>query len=55
MFQTATQRRITAGELAVRWKGFRLLRVADLDPGMVDNDWGPSRTNPTGMLVARKE
>ncbi len=46
---------MTAAEQAARWKGFRLLRVADLDAGMVDNDWTPSKSFPTGMLVARKE
>ena len=55
VFQTSTAKRATAAEQAARWRGYRLLRVADLDPGMVDNDWAPSRTNPTGMLVARKE
>jgi SAM-dependent methyltransferase len=55
VFQTSTNKRVTAAEQAARWRGFRLLRVADLDAGMVDNDWTPSKSYPTGMLVARKE
>jgi len=55
VFQSATGIRQTAAMQATRWKGFRLLRFADLDAGMVDTDWVPSKTNPTGMLVARKE
>lgn len=55
VFQASNPRRVTLAEQAVRWKGFRLLRFADLDAGVVDDDWGPSKTNPTGMLVARKE
>jgi len=55
VFQSATGSRQTAAMQAERWKGFRLLRFADLDAGMVETDWVPSKTNPTGMLVARKE
>jgi SAM-dependent methyltransferase len=55
VFQTSTGSRQTAAAQAARWKGFRLLRFADLDAGVVDNDWTPSKTFPTGMLVARKE
>lgn len=31
VFQAATGKRVTPAEQAVRWKGFQLLRVADLD------------------------
>ena len=56
VFQAFTAgKRVTVAEQAARWKGFRLMRVADLDAGMVDNDWTPSLSFPTGMLVARKE
>jgi SAM-dependent methyltransferase len=55
VFQTSVGRRVTVGELAERWKGFRLLRAEDQDAGVVDNDWTPSRTNPTMKLVVRKE
>jgi len=37
------------------WKNFHILRLEDEDPGYVDDDWPPSRTNRTLMLVARKE
>jgi 2-polyprenyl-3-methyl-5-hydroxy-6-metoxy-1,4-benzoquinol methylase len=55
VFQTSVSERIPVGRLAELWKKFRLLRAEDLDAGVVDNDWTPSRTFPTAKLVARKE
>ena len=55
VFQTSVSRPIKVGELAERWKRFRLVRLEDLDAGVVDNDWVPSKTNPTSKLVVRKE
>ena len=55
VFQTSVGTRATAQELAAIWKKFRILRVEDVDAGVVDDDWAPSRTNPTAKLVARKE
>lgn len=55
VFQTSVGVRIAVPRLAERWKQFRLLRAEDADAGAVDNDWAPSRDNPTSMLVARKE
>jgi len=55
VFQTSVGKRATVGELAELWKGFRVLRAEDQDAGAVDNDWTPSKTNPTVKLVARKE
>lgn len=55
VFQTSTATRFSVTDLAALWRGFRLLRAEDLDAGMVRNDWGPSRSYPTGRLVARKE
>ena len=42
-------------KVSENWKGFHILRLEDEDPGYIDDDWGPSRTNRTLMLVARKE
>lgn len=53
VFQTSTER-MPVAEIAARWKDFHVLRVEDLDAGMVDNDWGPSRTSPTVKLVVRR-
>lgn len=36
------------------WKQFRLIRYENLDAGVVDDDWQPSRTNPTVRLIVRK-
>lgn len=55
VYQSSVQTRMPVAETAALWKQFRLLRVEDVDAGGVDNDWGPSRTNPTVKLVARKE
>jgi 2-polyprenyl-3-methyl-5-hydroxy-6-metoxy-1,4-benzoquinol methylase len=41
--------------ISERWKKFHILRLEDQDPGYVDDDWLPSRTQRTVMLVARKE
>lgn len=54
VFQSSLGERISVADVAAMWKDFHVLRVEDLDAGMVDNDWGPSRTNPTVRLVARK-
>jgi 2-polyprenyl-3-methyl-5-hydroxy-6-metoxy-1,4-benzoquinol methylase len=53
VFQTSTAR-MPVAEIAARWKDFHVLRVEDLDAGMVDDDWGPSRTSPTVKLVVRR-
>lgn len=55
VFQTSVNSRIPVASLVEIWKRFHLLRAEDLDAGVVDNDWGPSRVYPTSMLVARKE
>lgn len=55
VFQTSVSPRKPVSAIAAHWKRFRILRVEDIDAGVVDNDWGPSRTNPTVKLVARKE
>lgn len=54
VFQSSVRTRRPVDDLAAHWKRFQLLRVEDLDPGMVDDDWGPSLANPTVKLVARK-
>jgi hypothetical protein len=41
--------------LMENWKRFHILRIEDEDPGYIDDDWNPSRTNRTILLVARKE
>ena len=41
--------------VAENWKQFHILRLEDEDPGYVDDDWSPSRTQRTVRLVARKE
>jgi SAM-dependent methyltransferase len=55
VFQTSVSPRKPVAAIAGHWKRFRVLRVEDIDAGVVDNDWSPSRTNPTVKLVARKE
>jgi 2-polyprenyl-3-methyl-5-hydroxy-6-metoxy-1,4-benzoquinol methylase len=55
VFQTSVAPRKPVSAVASHWKRFRVLRVEDIDAGVVDNDWSPSRTNPTVKLVARKE
>lgn len=41
-------------QLLEHWKGFELVRLERLEAGFVDDDWAPSRTNPTLRLVLRK-
>jgi SAM-dependent methyltransferase len=42
-------------KVSENWRAFHILRLEDEDPGYIDGDWAPSRTNRTIMLVARKE
>lgn len=55
VFQSSVAPRKQVSVIAAHWRRFRVLRVEDIDAGAVDNDWGPSRTNPTVKLVVRKE
>jgi SAM-dependent methyltransferase len=55
VYQTFVETRKPVSDLVDRWRRFRVLRLEDLDAGVVDDDWTPSRTNPTIKLVARKE
>jgi SAM-dependent methyltransferase len=55
VYQTFVETRKPVSDLIDRWRRFRILRVEDLDAGVVDDDWIVSRTNPTIKLVARKE
>jgi SAM-dependent methyltransferase len=45
---------INASKLLEPWRRFHLIRFEDLDPGVVDDDWAPSRSNRTIRLVVRK-
>ncbi|BCS35750.2 hypothetical protein TBR22_A49840 [Luteitalea sp. TBR-22] len=54
VFQSSVLTRRSVAELAAIWKDFHILRAEDLDAGMEQNDWAPSRTVPTARLVARK-
>ena len=42
-------------QLSQNWSAFHILRLEDLDAGVIDDDWIPSRTNRTVRLVVRKE
>jgi SAM-dependent methyltransferase len=55
VFQTSVSNKPSWQRLNENWKGFHILRLEDLDPGVIDNDWTPSRTEYTVRLVARKE
>ncbi len=55
VYQTFVETATPVSDLVDRWRRFRVLRVEDLDAGVVDDDWTISRTNPTIKLVARKE
>lgn len=55
VYQSSLSPRRSVAQLAEHWKMFRLLRAEDIDAGVVDNDWSPSRTYPTVRLVLRKE
>lgn len=55
VFQTANQQPMDWRQVLDNWKQFQILRLEDQDPGYVDDDWSPSRTIRTTMLVARKE
>jgi SAM-dependent methyltransferase len=54
IFQTTVQRRTDWTKLSGNWKSFHILRLEDEDPGRIDDDWGPSKTNRTIRLVVRK-
>jgi SAM-dependent methyltransferase len=45
---------ITANKILEPWARFHLIRFDDLDPGVVDDDWAPSRSLRTIRLVVRK-
>ena len=47
--------KISASKILELWGHFHLVRFEDLDAGVVDDDWIPSRTNRTIRLVVRKE
>ncbi len=55
VFQTSVGGQPSWSGLSENWKGFHILRMEDLDAGVVDNDWVPSRRFRTVALVARKE
>ena len=60
VWQTSVRREtsqapLKANALLDNWKQFHLIRFEDLDPGVIDDDWLPSRTNRTIRLVVRKE
>ncbi len=52
--QYASTDNTTAGDILANWTRSRLRRFEDLDPGIVDDDWTPSRTNRTYRLVVQK-
>ncbi len=54
VFQTSYQGSAASESLQL-WKQFKLVRFEDVDAGIVEDDWGPSRTNRTVKLVVRKE
>ncbi|MBI4890312.1 MAG: class I SAM-dependent methyltransferase [Acidobacteria bacterium] len=55
VFQTSVGGQPSWSGLSENWKGFHILRMEDLDAGVVDNDWAPSRSYRTVALVVRKE
>jgi SAM-dependent methyltransferase len=55
VFQTSVGGRPSWGKLNENWSGFHILRLEDVDAGVIDDDWTPSRTYRTVRLVARKE
>ncbi len=55
VIQTFWNRQASLKELLHLWGKFRFLRYEDLDAGMVDDEWPPSKTNPTVRLVLRKD
>ncbi len=55
VFQTSVGDNLTWKQLSQNWSAFHILRLEDLDAGIIDDDWGPSRTHRTVRLVARKE
>jgi 2-polyprenyl-3-methyl-5-hydroxy-6-metoxy-1,4-benzoquinol methylase len=46
---------LSAAKILDNWKQFHLIRFDDLDAGVVDDDWAPSRNFRTIRLVVRKE
>jgi hypothetical protein len=54
-FLTPDQANLKADQILDGWKRFRLIRFDDLDAGVVDDDWAPSRNFRTIRLVVRKE
>ena len=50
----ASQAEIGASKLLEPWVRFHLIRFEDLDAGVVDDDWAPSRSNRTIRIVVRK-
>lgn len=55
VIQTSWKRQATLGQLLELWQPLRIVRYEDLDAGAIDNDWPPSKTNPTVKLVLRKD
>jgi SAM-dependent methyltransferase len=55
VFQTSVAGNPSWRQLTENWSGFHILRLEDLDAGIIDDDWTPSRSNRTVRLVARKE
>jgi SAM-dependent methyltransferase len=55
VFQTSVDGKPSWNQLSQNWVGFHILRLEDLDAGIIDDDWTPSRTHRTVRLVARKE
>ncbi len=55
VFQTSVAGNPSWQRLSENWRGFHVLRLEDLDAGIIDDDWIPSRSNRTVRLIARKE
>jgi SAM-dependent methyltransferase len=55
VFQTSVSGKPSWQQLSENWSGFHILRLEDLDAGIIDDDWAPSRSHRTIRLVARKE
>ena len=55
VFQTSVAGQPSLSGLLENWQGFHVLRIEDVDAGVITDDWAPSRTNRTVRLVARKD
>jgi 2-polyprenyl-3-methyl-5-hydroxy-6-metoxy-1,4-benzoquinol methylase len=55
VFQSSVRNLPAADALLQHWRGFDVVRLERVEAGFIDDDWTPSKTNPTVRLVLRKQ